>query len=44
MPKNVQITVQLHSFQRASKVMHKILQAGFNNTWTVDFQMYRLDL
>ena len=27
MPKNVQITVQLHSFQHASKVMHKILQA-----------------
>ena len=28
----------------ASKVMLKILQASFNNTWTVNFQMFKLDL
>ena len=27
-----------------SKVMHKILQPGFNSTWTVNFQMFKLDL
>ena len=24
--------------------MHKILQPGFNSTWTVNFQMFKLDL
>ena len=28
----------------ASKVMLKILQSSFNNTWTVNFQMFKLDL
>ena len=28
----------------ASKVMLKILQASFNSTWTVNFQMFKLDL
>ena len=28
----------------ASKVMLKILQAGFNNTRTMNFQMFKLDL
>ena len=28
----------------ASKVMLKILQAGFNNTCIVNFQMFKLDL
>ena len=28
----------------ASKVMLKILQAGFSNTWTVNFQMFKLVL
>ena len=28
----------------ASKVMLKILQAGFNSMWTVNFQMFELDL
>ena len=28
----------------ASKVMLKILQQGFSNTWTVNFQMFKLDL
>ena len=29
---------------QASKVMLKILQAGFNSTWTKNFQVYKLDL
>ena len=29
---------------RASKVMLKILQAGFNSTGTENFQVYKLDL
>ena len=28
----------------ASKVMIKILQLGFNSTWTMNFQMFKLDL
>ena len=28
----------------ASKVMLKIIQAGFNSSWTVIFQMFKLDL
>ena len=28
----------------ASKVMLKILQASFNNTWTMNLQMFKLDL
>ena len=28
----------------ASKLMLKILQPGFNSTWTVNFQMFKLDL
>ena len=35
-------TVVLISY--ASKVMLKILQAGFNSTWTMNFQMFQLDL
>ena len=43
MPKNVQTTAQLHS-SHTSKVMLKILEPGFNSTWTVNFQMFKLDL
>ena len=28
----------------ASKIMLNILQPGFNSTWTVNFQMFKLDL
>ena len=28
----------------ASKIMLKILQASFNSMWTMNFQMYKLDL
>ena len=43
MPKNVQTTSQLRS-SHTSKVMLKILQSRLNNTWTENFQMYKLDL
>ena len=33
-----------NDISHASKVMLKILQAGFNSTWTENFQMYKLDL
>ena len=42
MPKNAQTTAQLHS--HASKVMLKILQPGFSDKWTVNFQMFKLVL
>ena len=43
MTKNVQTTVQLHSFHMlASK--SKSFKLGFNSTWTQNFQMYKLDL
>ena len=40
--KYVQTTSLLHS--SASKAMLKIIQPGFNSTWTVNFQMFKLDL
>ena len=36
------LTVALIS--HTSKVMLKILHVGFSNTWTVNFQMFKLDL
>ena len=42
MPKNAQTTTQLHS-SHISKVMLKILQAR-HNMWTLNFQMFKLDL
>ena len=36
------LTIALIS--HASKVMQKILKLGFNNTWTKNFQMFKLDL
>ena len=44
MPKNVQTTAQLHSSHHTSKVMLKILQASLHSIWTVNFQMFKLDL
>ena len=45
MPKNVQTTVQLHSFHMLARVMLKIFKLGFNSMWTKNFQMYnKLDL
>ena len=40
MPKNAQTTTQLHS----SHTIAKFSKPGFNSTWTVNFQMLKLDL
>ena len=37
MPKNVQITAQLHTF-------HTLAKLGFSSTLTKDFQMFKVDL
>ena len=39
MPKNAQTTVCI---SHASKVMLKFSKPGFSNTWTVNFQMFKL--
>ena len=44
MPKNVQTTAQLHSFHMLARLCSKSFKTGFNNTWTENFQMYKLDL
>ena len=39
--------LKLHTIaliSHTSKVMLKILHAGFNSTWTVNFQTFKLDL
>ena len=43
MPKNVQITVQLHSFHMLARLCSKSLKLGFSSMWTKNFQMYKLD-
>ena len=40
MPKNAHTTTQLHS----SKWCSKFSKPGFNSTWTMNFQMFKLDL
>ena len=44
MPKNAQTTAQLHSSHMLVKLHSKLSKSGFNNTWTVNFQMFKLDL
>ena len=44
MPKNVQTTIQLHSSHTLAKLCSKFSKPGFNSTWTVNFQMFKLDL
>ena len=44
MPKNVQTTTQSHSFHMLAKWCSKSFKLGFNNTWTNNFHMYKLDL
>ena len=44
MAKNVQITLQLHSFHMLARSCSKFFKLGFNSTWTKNFQMYKLDL
>ena len=43
-PKNAQTTTQLHSSHTLVKSCSKFSKPGFSNTWTVNFQMFKLDL
>ena len=40
MPKNTEATTQLHS----SYMLAEFSNSGFNSTWTINFQMFKLDL
>ena len=44
MPKNVQITVQLHSFHMLARLCSKSLKIGFSSIWIKNFQIYKLNL
>ena len=44
MPKNAQTTTRLHSSHTLAKKCSKFSTWGFNSTWTVNFQMFKLDL
>ena len=44
MPKNVQTTAQLHSSHTLAKQCSKFSKPGFDNTWTMNFQMFKLVL
>ena len=44
MPKNVQTAAQLHSSHTLAKECSKFSKPGFNSIWTVNFQMFKLDL
>ena len=44
MLKNVPTTAQLHSSQGLAKWCSKFSKPGFNNKWTVNFLMFKLDL
>ena len=42
--KNAQTTTQLHSCHTLVKSCSKFSKPGFSNMWTVNFQMFKLDL
>ena len=44
MPKNAQTTTQLHSSHTLGKQCSKFSKPGFNSTWTLNFQIFKLDL
>ena len=44
MPKKAQTTTHLHSSHMLAKWCSKFSKPGFNSTWTVNFQMFKLDL
>ena len=44
MPKNVQTITWLHSSHRLAKWCSKFSKPDFNRTWTMNFQMFKLDL
>ena len=41
---NVQTTVQLHSSHTLAKWCSKFSKPGFNNTWTINFQIFKMDV
>ena len=43
-PKNVQTTTHLYSFDMLTRLCSKFLKLIFNSTWTENFKMYNLDL
>ena len=44
MPKNVQATTQFHSSHMLARNCSKFSKPGFNSTWTMNFQMFKLVL
>ena len=44
MPTNAQTTAQLHSSHTLAKQCSKFFKTGFNSRWTINFQMFKLDL
>ena len=44
MPKNVQTFIQLCSLHMLAGLCSKSFKLGFNNMWTENFQMYKLNL
>ena len=44
MPKNAQTTTQLHSSHRLVKQCSKFSKPGFSNMWTMNFQMFKLEV
>ena len=44
MPKSVHTTAQLHSSQMLAKKYSKFSKPGSNSTWTVNFQIFKMDL
>ena len=44
MPKKVQTTIQLHSLHMLARLCSKSFKLGLSNTWTKNFQMYKLGL
>ena len=43
-PKNVQTSIQLHSFHMLTRLCSKCFRPGFSSSWTKNFQMNKLDL
>ena len=44
MPKNIKTTTQLHSSHMLAKKCSKLSKPGFNSTWTMNFQMFKVIL
>ena len=43
-PRSTQTTTQLHSSHTSAKQCSKFSKPGFNSMWTVNFQIFKLDL